>query len=80
MSFGFSVLKDEWPSSSQRELVEIDLHEISVVAFPAHKQTSIEARSVGLPAGTELLTYQMPVVTDEERERLRVKLDLLRRL
>jgi phage head maturation protease len=67
-------------ASTQAELVEIDLHEISVVAFPAYKQTSIEARSLGLPAGTDLLTYQMPVVTDEERERLRLKLDLFRRL
>lgn len=47
MSFGFSILKDEWNAAyTERELLAVDLHEVSVVAFPAYRQTSIEARSL----------------------------------
>ena len=84
MSFGFHVLKDAWSASgTERELIEIDLHEVSVVAFPAYKQTSIEARNLGLPADVEIGTYAGVVdvpVTDEERERLRLRVELLRRI
>jgi uncharacterized protein len=80
MSFGFNVVQDSWTSSKERELIEVDLHEISIVAFPAYPQTSIEARSLGLPAGVELKIYQMPTVTDEEKQRLALRLELLRRL
>ena len=80
MSFGFHVVQEAWNSTSERELIEIDLMEVSVVAFPAYKQTTIEARSLGLPADVEVLTYEMPTVSEEERERLRLRLDLLRRL
>jgi HK97 family phage prohead protease len=83
MSFGFHVLKDEWTSNTERELIEIDLQEVSVVAFPAYKQTSVEARNLGLPSDIEVLVYAGIVdvpVTDEERERLRLRVALLQRL
>lgn len=82
MSFGFHVLSDRWnPSRTERELLAIELHEVSVVAKPAYPSAVIEARSLGLPAGVEVLTYQMPgPVTDAERERLRLRVELLRRL
>jgi hypothetical protein len=81
MSFGFTVTRDAWNlSHTERELLSVDLHEVSIVAFPAYKQTSVEARSLGLPPGVELLTYQMPTVSDEEREHLRLKIELLQRL
>jgi hypothetical protein len=53
------------------------------VARPAYPQTSIEARSLGLPAGVEIGTYTgiTPTpVSDEERERLRLRVEFLRRL
>lgn len=46
MSFGFRVRKEEWADGGNRlplrTLTEIDLHEISIVAFPAYQRTSIE--------------------------------------
>jgi HK97 family phage prohead protease len=46
MSFGFKVQKDEWSGTDKRELLEVDLVEISVVqAFPAYGDTSVSARS-----------------------------------
>jgi hypothetical protein len=84
MSFGFAVTRDSWnPAHTERELLGIDLHEISFVARPAYPQTSIEARSLGLPAGVEIGTYTgiTPTpVSDEERERLRLRVEFLRRL
>ncbi len=51
------------------------------VANDAYPATTAEARSVGLPSDSEVLVYAgvMPV-SDQERERLRLRLDLLRRL
>ena len=50
MSFGFSVVKDRWTYADgdfdQRELLEVALHEISPVAFPAYTATEVQARSI----------------------------------
>lgn len=48
MSFGFSVVKDEWSADySQRRLIEVRLHEVSVVTgFPAYKSTTATVRSL----------------------------------
>ena len=46
MSFGFRVSQDRWAAKDQRELLAVDLLEISVVsAHPAYDQTSVSARS-----------------------------------
>ena len=52
MSFGFATKKDEWRKEKldngdivrRRELVAVDLFEVSAVAFPAYPQTAVEAR------------------------------------
>lgn len=50
MSFGFQTKKDGWSSDADgtqvRELIDVNLHEVSVVTFPAYPQTSVSARSV----------------------------------
>lgn len=53
-SFGFSTVKDEWSRQSKdgdivyrRELVQVDLFEVSAVAWPAYTDTSVEARQLG---------------------------------
>ena len=84
MSFRFSTRKDNWSAGGeQRELLDVQLTEISLVAFPAYPATTVEARSVGLPSDADVLVYAgvapMPV-SSEERRRLELKLDLLRRL
>ena len=51
MSFGFATVQDGWTRENKagdilyrRELIKVDLFEISAVAFPAYEQTSVEAR------------------------------------
>jgi HK97 family phage prohead protease len=46
-SFGFSVVKDEWSKDySERRLLEVRLHEVSIVTFPAYKATSATVRAI----------------------------------
>jgi len=61
MSFGFSTVDDEWTRLSKdgdvvyrRELITLDLFEVSAVAFPAYAETSVEARG-DVRALTEIL-------------------------
>src|SRR5262249_7217965 len=44
MSFGFTTIEDAWPSDYRRELVSIDVDDVSVVTYPAYPQTTISAR------------------------------------
>ena len=51
MSFGFETVKQEWSRQTKdgdvlyrRELLQVDLFEVSPVAFPAYADTAIEAR------------------------------------
>jgi HK97 family phage prohead protease len=66
MSFGFQVVKDEWKHEDReliRELVEVDLFDVSVVAFPAYTQTEVSVRSLwpdGMPADVAKLQHQEP--------------------
>ena len=49
MSFGFIVTKEEWDETGDvplRTIKAVDLHEVSVVAFPAYEDTSIAMRSL----------------------------------
>jgi HK97 family phage prohead protease len=51
MSFGFEVLEDRWThkeesaDTDERELLKIDLFEVSAVPFPAYPDTSLAKRS-----------------------------------
>lgn len=50
MSFGFRVVQDRWPTRTKRELLAVELHEISVVsAWPAYPSTEVHARSLVPP-------------------------------
>jgi hypothetical protein len=52
MSFGFRVKKDRWTSNGVedgidlREILDLELFEVSVVTFPAYTQTSVGVRSL----------------------------------
>jgi Escherichia/Staphylococcus phage prohead protease len=49
MSFGFVVTKEIWDETGDmpvRTILEVELHEVSVVAFPAYDDTSIALRSL----------------------------------
>jgi HK97 family phage prohead protease len=48
MSFGFEVVSDKWgvrAGKQHRELLDVNLFEVSLVAFPAYPATSIGVRS-----------------------------------
>lgn len=49
MSFGFETLEDEWTKDEQgfmqRELVKVNLFDVSPVTFPAYPQTTVAVRS-----------------------------------
>lgn len=48
MSFGFLTISDNWRKEDKitiRELVEVELFDVSPVTFPAYPQTDISARS-----------------------------------
>lgn len=51
MSFGFRVIKQEWDESDKknivRTLVDVDLREVSITAFPAYPDTKVKVRSIG---------------------------------
>lgn len=83
MSFSFSTRKDLWNAAhTERELIDVELREVSVVTFPAYPQTNIQARSIGLPSDAEVLTYAgvSTRVPDDERRRLELQLEFLKRL
>lgn len=49
MSFGFVAREDVWKMEAGekvRELVEVDLFDVSIVTYPAYPQTSAEVRNV----------------------------------
>jgi uncharacterized protein len=51
MSFGFRTIKDQWTTpkegnENQRELLEVELFDVSPVTFPAYPQTDVGVRSV----------------------------------
>jgi hypothetical protein len=52
MSFGFSVIEDEWDIDDQEQLIrtlkKVKLYEVSPVTFPAYPETEIAARSAEL--------------------------------
>jgi uncharacterized protein len=57
MSFGFRVIKDKWESVKDentdkrmdtRTLLEVALFDVSVVTFPAYKDTSVAVRAIEL--------------------------------
>jgi HK97 family phage prohead protease len=48
MSFGFETVSDKWSiraGKQHRELLDVNLYEVSLVAFPAYPATSIGVRS-----------------------------------
>ena len=66
MSFGFVVLEDSWTQGDglpHRTILDLELHEISIVAFPAYPHTSVlvgsglAAPRAAAPAGSRAEAY-----------------------
>jgi Escherichia/Staphylococcus phage prohead protease len=61
MSFGFRTVSDAWQQQGGetiRELLEVDLFDVSPVTFPAYKQTDVAVRDFILSKLTELAAKQ----------------------
>lgn len=72
MSFAFRALQDRWltdDSGAVRELLEVDLYDVSPVTFPAYPTTAVAVRS-------EPVDLLRPSGVDEQ---VRVRLENLRR-
>lgn len=55
MSFGFITKRDKWNENyTRRELLDVDLFEVSPVTFPAYPDTSIAVRSRDIAKDTTI--------------------------
>lgn len=72
-SFAFRCLADRWSGSAAtgyvRELLDVDLFDVSAVTYPAYAQTSIAIRSVRVPV---VLTTSWSSNLSRARARVRV--------
>ena len=63
MSFSFKATKEAWPSAERRELIDLDLHEVSVVqTWPAYPATSVSARARQRQEGAHLIRARLLVL------------------
>lgn len=73
MSFGFEVVNDKWGVRSgkqHRELLDVNLFEVSLVAFPAYPATSIGVRSAQSAWNEHIKSQQANVNRFKRRLRL----------
>ena len=74
MSFGFRTVKDQWTTpktgnENKRELLEVELFDVSPVTFPAYPQTDVGVRSIDLDEMNRVLLKadkDIPLSEDDE--------------
>jgi len=79
MSFGFIPVNDRWSiknGKSYRELLDVDLFEVSLVAFPAYPGTSAGVRSTEMRSTDDVWKSYCNTVETQNKNRRR-KLQLL---
>lgn len=90
-SFGFRAIKDRFTQENGqtiRELLEVELFDVSPVTFPAYPQTDIQARSTLASRGIDRDALAGAVVraergiglTDTDRDTIRSSIEVLRHL
>jgi len=74
MSFGFRTVKDNWidekDENLQRELLEVELFDVSPVTYPAYPQTTVGVRSIEMDAVRRVLLKaerDLPLSEDDKR-------------
>jgi len=80
MSFGFRVVKDNWLPAGQdglpvRELLSVQLFDVSPVTFPAYTQTEVHVRAL---MDSVLWKMKDGTIAKEERDAIAMALDNLR--
>jgi hypothetical protein len=81
MSFGFRAVKDHWHAPDAkgvviRELLEVQLFDVSPVTFPAYPQTEVHVRSVMDAVLSRMQSGES--ITTEERAAMAHALEQLR--
>ena len=84
MSFGFRTIKDQWTTpkdsgDNQRELLEVELFDVSPVTFPAYPQTDVGVRSVDVDELNRVLLKsdkEIPL-SDDDKEIIRENIQVL---
>jgi len=74
MSFAFKTIEDLWENQDKKEsirtLVEVDLFDVSPVAYPAYPQTDVKVRSILEEAGLDVnrlaVVMEKHTATDDE--------------
>ncbi len=74
MSFGFRTVKDQWTTPKdgndvKRELLEVELFDVSPVTFPAYPQTDVGVRSIDIDELNRVLLKadkEIPLSDDDE--------------
>jgi HK97 family phage prohead protease len=97
MSFGFQTVQDKWsweqaqgkPKLYIRELLDVDLFEVSAVIWPAYPSTSVEARSLEEFARAAIAELEQrkstapepaPLLTPEQRAARDLTIEQYRRI
>ena len=68
MSFGFITRKDKWDFNStpnRRELLDVDLFEVSPVTFPAYPDTSLAVRSMEMAKNNTISEDQRAMMLND---------------
>ena len=76
MSFAFQTVTDRWHTEDEeeiRELVEVKLFEVSIVAFPAYPDTSVAVRSNDPTIALRSLVLHQRRMLGDRKRRARVQ-------
>lgn len=82
-SFGFQTISDKWGTKNgraYRELLDLDLFEVSLVAFPAYPATSVGLRAEHLSSAELVWKEREHIEMLAEQERQRKRASFNRRL
>lgn len=87
MSFGFRTVKDQWTTpkegkENQRELLEVELFDVSPVTFPAYPQTDVSIRSVDMNELQRIILKRERNIpfTDEDKRILKENIEVMQKL
>ena len=72
MSFGFTVERDRWEKQEDRQMrfiEDVNLFEVSVVAFPAYEDTEVALRS--MPDEEKLYGEKLKADTESRKARFK---------
>lgn len=59
MSFAFRVRREQWSrDNTLREVIDVDLYDVSIVTYPAYEETSAQLRASRIAGGSPVSIYR----------------------